>query len=65
MWVLIGSLHVLQFLLNKSTQQNSCCIGKSTMKPKSDLASFSYGYRKSLFVDFLIGYIGPPNCVHY
>ena len=26
---------------------------------------FSYGYQKCMFVDFLIGYIGPPNCVHY
>ena len=25
---------------------------------------FSYGYHKCMFVDFFIGYVGPPNCVH-
>ena len=32
---------------------------------KSELPRFSYGYRKCMFVDFLIGYKGSPNCVHY
>ena len=58
--------HVLQIPLIRSTQQNSRCISKSTMKhlQKSDwnydFFLFSYGYRKYMFVDFLIGYIGLP-----
>ena len=46
------------------------CTCKFTMKHmrkpdwKSDLPLFSYGNRKCMFVDFLIGNIGPPNCVH-
>ena len=57
-------LHLL--LIRLITQQNLRCICISTRKHlqqsdwKSDLPLFSYGYRKSLFVD-----IGPPNCVHY
>ena len=55
--------HVLQLLLIRFTQQNSCCIRKSSMKhlqkpdPKSDLPCFSC-------VDFLSRNIGPPDCVH-
>ena len=26
---------------------------------------FSYGHQKCMFVDFLTGYLSPPNCVHY
>ena len=32
---------------------------------ESDLPSFSYGYRKCMFVDFLTRYIGPPDYVPY
>ena len=31
---------------------------------KLDLFWVGYGYWKCMFVDFLIGYICPPNCVH-
>ena len=63
--------HVPQLLPVRFTQQYSSYIIKSTMKRlqkpdwKSVLLLSSYGYRKCMFVDFLIGYIGPPNCVHY
>jgi hypothetical protein len=30
-----------------------------------NLPLFSYAYQKYVFVDFLIGYVCPPNCVHY
>ena len=48
----------------------SCCIRKSTMNHvqkldcKLDLPYFSCDHWKFMFVDFLIAYIGPPNCVH-
>ena len=54
-------LHLL--LLTRFTQQNLCCISKSTMKhmPKQDWKSglpwFAYGYETFVFVDFLAGYI--------
>ena len=32
---------------------------------KLALPYFCYGYRKRMFVDFLIGYMLPSNCVHY
>ena len=39
---------------------------KPLVKPdlKSDL-QFSYDHRKCVLVDVLIGYVIPPNCVHY
>ena len=30
-----------------------------------NLPLFTYGYQKYVFVDFLIGYVCPPNCVQY
>ena len=59
--------HVLQRLVIKFTQQNLCCISKSTMKhmQELDFPLFSYGYHKWMFVDFFTRYIGPPNCIHY
>ena len=31
---------------------------------KMDMPLSSYGYRKCMFVEFLITYVGPPNYVH-
>jgi hypothetical protein len=67
-WLLF---HVLQLLPIVFTRQNSCCVSKPTMKRmqkpywKLDLPCFHYGYWKSKFVDFLVGYIGTPNNVDY
>ena len=64
-------VHVLQLLLIRFTQQNSCCTSKTMMKHlqkldwRFDLPWFSCGYRKCMFVDFLIEYIGLSNHVHY
>ena len=61
----------VQLLPIRFTQPYSCCVSKSTMKHlqkldwKSDFLLFGYGYRERMFVDYAIGYIGPPNCVHY
>ena len=60
---------LLQLLPIRFTQQNLCCIRKSTMEhqQQSDLSWFIYGYWKCLFVDFSIEYYTgpPPNCIHY
>ena len=64
-------LHVLQLLPVRFTQQYLCCTNKSMLKHlqkldwKPVLPLSSYGYRKCMFVDFIIGYISPPDCVHY
>ena len=54
--------HVLQLLPIRFTQQNSCCINKSTIKHLQnsnwhlDLPRSSYAYQNCMFVGFLIGY---------
>ena len=63
--------HVLKFFLIRFTQQNLCCIRVFTMKTLSkphwdlNLPWLTSGYWKCMFVDFLVGYIDPLNCVHY
>jgi hypothetical protein len=64
--------HVLQLLPIGCTQIKLVfCISKSTMRYlrnpgwKLDLRWYGYDYLKCMFVDFLAGCIGPPNCVHY
>ena len=57
--------HVLQ-LLPIRLHKNLCCISKSKIPDwKLDLPLFSCGYRKCMFVDFLIESIDPSSCVHY
>ena len=64
------SFHVLQLILMSFTQQNSYCLNKSITEYlqiqdwKANLTRFGYGYQNCMFVDFLTGYIGPPNYVH-
>ena len=72
MWGVIWFIfHVLQLLLIRFTWHYSCCIGKSILqhlqKPdrKSDVSWYISDYRMCMFVDFLIGYLGLSNCVHY
>ena len=36
-----------------------------TMDCELDLPWFRYGYRKCVFVDFLTGHMGHPDCDHY
>ena len=61
---------LLQRLPIRFTQQNLCCISKFTMKHlrklgfKSDLPNFGYANRKCILM-ILVGYIRPPNSVHY
>ena len=73
MWVLFCSFfkfptHTKQRKKEKEKKKKtSCCDSKFAMKHmlerdwKSDLPLFIYDDQNHMFVDFLIGYIGPPN----
>ena len=67
----IWFFNVLLLLPIRFTQENACCIRKSTMKHmqkpdrKSNLSYFTFGYQKCVFVDFLTRHICALNCVHY
>ena len=64
MWVLLNWFFMfLQLLPIRSPQRNFRLHYKSMLKhrQKSDLPRFSYGYRKCMFVDFLIEYMDPPH----
>ena len=56
------------YRLDLHTHKSSCCTSKSRMKHQTAkncienrTSLLSYGHRKCMFVDFLIGYISPPK----
>ena len=68
MWVLLGSFFTFSNFYRLESHSKKCValanllwnICKKLHPPLS-----SYGYWKCMFVDFLIGYVGPPNYAHY